>query len=134
MAANSKELPPPPLPPAPKAYKFVPKLPVPTSWTEEELRDKVLQPTIPTAVADAGASSNCGAAPLVSACGDYEIADSPFLRTGKESDRTFRDVSGGFNSATDMLKGVANGRAASRKPCAHGAGVQRQPAEYRQVC
>ena len=79
---------------APKAYKFVPKLPMPTSWKEDELRDRVLQRTIPTAVADAGAASNCGAAPLVSACGDYEIRDSPFRPTGSYSDRTFRDASG----------------------------------------
>ena len=92
----------PPPPPAPKAYKFVPKLPAPTSWKEEELRDMVLQRTIPTAVADAGASSNLGAAPLVSTCGDYEIAGSLFLPTGKESDRTFRDASGGLNPTTEL--------------------------------
>ena len=48
---------------APKAYKFVPTLPIPTSWKEDELQDKVLKRTIPTAVADARASSNCDAPP-----------------------------------------------------------------------
>ena len=68
----------------------------------EEMRDNVPQRAIPTAVADTGASSNCDAAPLVSTCGDYEIADSPFLPTGKESDRTFRNASGGLNPATEI--------------------------------
>ena len=62
----------------------------------------VLQCTIPTAVADAGASSNYGAIPLVSTCDGYEIADSSFLLTGKELDRTFRDASGGLNPATEL--------------------------------
>ena len=80
--ASASEAPPPPTPPS-KAYKFVPRLPTPKSWKEEELRSMVLNRTIPTAVADAGASSNCGAAPLVSTCGNFEIKEDPFLPTGK---------------------------------------------------
>ena len=73
MANTSEDPPTPCATPTPKAYKFASKLPMPASWKDDELRDRVLQRTIPTAMADAGASSNCGAAPLVSACGDYEI-------------------------------------------------------------
>ena len=62
----------------------------------------VLRHVTPTVVADAGASCNCCAAPLLSACRDYEMADSPFLPTGKESDRTFRNVSSGLNPATEL--------------------------------
>ena len=62
----------------------------------------VLNRTIPTAVADAGASSNCGAAPLVSTCGNFEIKEDPFSPTGKQSDKTFRDASGGLSPATEL--------------------------------
>ena len=54
---------------------------------------------VPTAKAEAGATSNCGAAPLVSMCGDYQT--DPFLATGEKSNRIFRDAGGGFDPATD---------------------------------
>ena len=90
LASIEKQDPPSPPPPAPaKAYKYVPKLPCPKSWTDEAgLKDMVLNRLVPTAVADAGASSNCGAAPLVSTCGNYEIKTDPFISTGKASEKS----------------------------------------------
>ena len=85
-----------PLPAPAKAYKYVPKLPCPKSWTDEAgLKDMVLNRLVPTAVADAGASSNCGAAPLVSTCGNYEIKTDPFISTGKASEKSSGTQGGG---------------------------------------
>ena len=82
--------------------KIIASCPCPSVATVPVLRDRVLQRTIPTAVTDAGASSNCGAAPLVSACGDYEMRDSSFRPTWRDSDRIFRDASGGLSPATEL--------------------------------
>ena len=89
-----------PAPPATKYFQFVPKMPTPRSWKEDELKHKVLNRLIPTAVADAGASSNCGAAPIVSTCGNYEIQLDPFLNIGRESNKVFRVAGGRLNPAT----------------------------------
>ena len=133
MATTSEDPPTPRVTPALKAYKFVSKLQMPTGWKEDELRDRVLQRTIPTAVADAGASSNCGAAPLVSACGDYEIRYSPFRPTGRDSDRTFRDTSRGLNPATELRELPMDVRPPAN--LVHMVlSVQGQPAQHEQVC
>ena len=92
-----------PIPP-PMSYKCVPKLPSPKGWKEEDLKDMVLCRLIPTAVADAGVSSNCSAAPLVSTCGEFEIQNDPFLATGNASDKIFRDASGGLSPATELTR------------------------------
>ena len=99
-----KPAPPPPSPPLPsKSYQFVPRMPTPLTWTkEEELKDNVLRGLVPTAAADAGASSNCGATPLVSDCGGFEIKHDPFISTGMRSDKVFRDAGGRLNPATEI--------------------------------
>ena len=51
---------------------------------------------------DTGTSSNCGTAPLVSTCGEFEIQNDPFLSTGKASDKLFRETNGGLNPATEL--------------------------------
>ena len=53
-------------------------------------------------MADAGASSNCGAAPLVSECGEFAIQHDPFISTGVRSDKVFRDAGGRLNPATEI--------------------------------
>ena len=104
LASISEPDPPSPPPPPPtKSYKYVPKMPTPRSWKDEaELKDMVLRRLVPTAVADAGASSNCGAAPLVSTCGNYEIKTDPFISTGTTSMKVFRDAGGRLNPASHL--------------------------------
>ena len=92
-----------PIPP-PMSYKFVPRLPSPKGWKKEDLKDMVLRRVIPTAVADTGASSNCGAAPPVTTCGEFEIQNYPFLATGNASDKICRDASGGLSPATELKR------------------------------
>ena len=73
------------------------------SWAKElTLKDKVLRGLVPMAVADAGASSNCGAASLLSNCGGFEIKKDPFIKTGVESTKVFRDAGGRLNPATEI--------------------------------
>ena len=62
----------------------------------------VLSKAIPTAIADAGATSNCGALPLVSDCGTYAMHADPFLATGQQSDRIFRTACGALNPAGEL--------------------------------
>ena len=92
---------PPPPPPPTRKYKFVPKLPAPLSLADEkDLKSKVLRRLVSTLVVDAGASSNCGAAPLVSECGEFTIQRDPFISTGVKSDKIFRDAGGRLDPAT----------------------------------
>ena len=57
---------------------------------------------VPTAIADAGSTSNCGTLPLVSDCGTYEMHMDPFLATGQQSDRIFRTACGVLNPAGEL--------------------------------
>ena len=104
LASLLKPTPTPPPPPTPpKSYQFVPRMPTPLTWAkEEELKDKVLRGLVPTAVADASASSNYDATPLVSDCGGFEVKNDPFIGTGIRSDKVFRDAGGRLNPASEV--------------------------------
>ena len=53
-------------------------------------------------MADASASSNCDAVPLVSNCKGFEIKHEPFIGTGIASDKVFRDAGGRLNPASEV--------------------------------
>ena len=62
----------------------------------------VLNGQVPTAIADAGATSNCGTPSLVSTCGTYEIQPDPFISTGQKSDQIFRAAGGQLYPADEI--------------------------------
>ena len=90
------------------------QLPMPPSWNkpkaaavvttkspaELELKRKVLEGKVPTAVADAGASSSVGKY-LESECGQYQMAD-PLITTGRKSDKTFQYGGGSCARAKEI--------------------------------
>ena len=66
--------------------------------TEEKLRELTLSQQIPTAIADAGATSNCGM-DYESECGRYKMVN-PFVDTGRISDKIFQYAGGGLAPAS----------------------------------
>ena len=84
-------------------------LPVPPSWSEpgperlseEELKRMVLEGTVPTAIADAGASSSVGK-PTVSTCGKYALNADPFTHTGRRSNKIFQYAGGSLAPASEI--------------------------------
>ena len=50
-------------------------------FNDDKLRRAVLDGNVPTAIADAGASTSCGK-PSVSDCGRYILDSDPFVATG----------------------------------------------------
>ena len=66
--------------------------------TEEKLRELTLSQQIPTAIADAGATSNCGM-DYESECGRYKMVN-PFVDTGRTSDKIFQYAGGGLAPAS----------------------------------
>ena len=81
-------------------------IPEPPAWsksdgvTEDKLKELTLAQKIPTAIADTGASSNCGM-DYKSDCGNYEMKD-PFEATGRESDKIFQYAGGDLAPATTV--------------------------------
>ena len=86
-------------------------LPLPPTWqpqqhetaaalSEAELKELTLAQKVPTAIADAGATSNCGME-YQSECGQFTLT-SPFLHTGKESNKIFQYAGGGLAPATEL--------------------------------
>ena len=57
---------------------------------------------MPTAIADAGATSNCGAPLLVSTCGTYKIESDPFISTGQKPDQIFCAAGGQLYHADEI--------------------------------
>ena len=55
---------------------------------KDELWQAVLDGTVPTLIADAGASASCGQ-PLISDCGMYTLDNNPFIATGQKLDDIF---------------------------------------------
>lgn len=81
---------------------------MPLTWTnEEELKNKILRGLVPTAVADAGAPSNCGAGPR----GGFETNQDLFISTGVSSNKIFRDAGERLNPATEIKLAPMNTRA-----------------------
>ena len=72
------------------------------TWSEEELKELVMNGEVPTAIADAGAASSCGK-PVWSECGQYRLAADPFLPTGRKSTKLFQ-YAGGDIAAADEIK------------------------------
>ena len=94
------------------------KLPTPPGWnttrehelefinateciSEDQLKEMIINGTIDTAIADAGASSSCGV-PLISECGGYKLKGNPFIETGRRSDKIFQYAGGGLAPATEI--------------------------------
>jgi len=72
------------------------------SPAEEELRQKVINGEVPTAIADAGASSNVGKPMQTSECGRYQLASDPFKPTGRLSNKIFQYGGGAIAKAKDI--------------------------------
>ena len=68
--------------------------------SEAELREFTITQQVPTAIADAGATSNCGM-DYESNCGRYCMGD-PFHGTGKPSDKIFQYLGGDIAAATTI--------------------------------
>ena len=94
---------------SPTHHLVTPQFPSLPSWDtaanlpEQNIKQLVLNGQVPTAIADAGATSNCGVPSLVSTCVTYKIEPDPFISTGQKSDRIFR-ASGGQLYPADELK------------------------------
>ena len=95
--------------PFPTHHVVTPQFPSPPSWdtaanlSEQNIKELVLNGQVPTSIAEAGATSNCGAPSLVSTCGAYKIQPDPFIPTGQKSDRIFR-AAGGQLYPADKIK------------------------------
>ena len=72
------------------------------SPAEEELRRKVINGEVPTAIADAGASSSVGKPMQTSECGRYQLASDPFKPTGRLSNKIFQYGGGTIAKAKDI--------------------------------
>ena len=77
-------------------------LPLPPARNkEEELKQKVIIDQVPTAIADAGCTTNCNME-FVSECGEYGLEYQPYTKTGAVSNKIFSYVGGGLAAATDI--------------------------------
>ena len=72
------------------------------SPAEEELRKQVIEGKVPTAIADAGASSSVGKPMAVSNCGQYQLASDPFKPTGRKLNKIFQYGGGSIARAKDI--------------------------------
>ena len=101
---------------------FIP-LPQPPGWenvlnVEEtldkaKLRELTINQKIPTAIADAGATSNCGM-DYESSCGRYKMQD-PFQPTGQTSDKIFQYAGGNLAAATTIKQLPLNVRTPAKE-------------------
>ena len=55
---------------------------------DDEMRQAVLNGTVPTNIANAGCTSHCGK-PIQSTCGKYVLLNDPFISTGRKSNKIF---------------------------------------------
>ena len=69
--------------------------------SEDDLRTAVLNGTVPTGIADAGASASCGK-PTVSDCGRFTMAKNPFISTGRKSNKIFLMALGNIAPAGEI--------------------------------
>ena len=69
--------------------------------SEDELRTAVLNGTVSTGIADAGASASCGK-PTLSNCGRFTMAKDPFISTGRKSDKIFLMALGNIAPADEI--------------------------------
>ena len=77
-------------------------LPTPPAWTTEaDLKQQVIKGQVPTAIADAGCTSNCNME-FVSECGEYGLDYQPYVNTGIKLDKIFSYAGGGMAAATDI--------------------------------
>ena len=67
-----------------------------------ELKWKLFNGKVKTAIADAGASSSCGR-PEVSECRKYRLNSNPFIATSRKKNKIFQ-CAGGTISAADKIK------------------------------
>ena len=94
--------------PSPTHNVVTPRLPSPPSWdtaanlSEKNIKQLVLNGQVPTAIANAGATSYCGAPSLVSTCGTYKIQPDPFIPTGQNSDQIFHAAGGQLYPADEI--------------------------------
>ena len=73
------------------------------TWSEEKLKELVINGDVPTAIADAGAASSCGK-PVWSECGQYKLAADPFVPTGRKSTKLFQYAGGDIAAANEIKK------------------------------
>ena len=75
--------------------------------TDEEIKQATIQGTIPTIIADSGASSTCVKPAeeqmLTSECGAYKWTGTPFTTTGEKSNKVFSMALGNIAPAQDIV-------------------------------
>ena len=77
-------------------------LPTPPAWTTEaDLKQQVIKGQVPTAIADAGCTSNCNME-FVSECGEYGLEYQPYTNTGV-NDKIFSYAGGGNKHQSDAI-------------------------------
>ena len=69
--------------------------------SEDELRTAVLNGTVPTGIANAGASASCGK-PTLSDCGRFTMTKDPFISTGRKSNKIFLMALGNIAPADEI--------------------------------
>ena len=79
-------------------------LPVPLAWSRvEERKKKLLAGEVPTAISDAGCTTNCNME-FISECGYYGMGLPPYRKTGEMSSKICSHANRGLTSATDVHK------------------------------
>ena len=117
QALNDSTSQPAPTPTPTPARAYAPTLPQPPTWkpeskdanatskliysiTDTELKQRVLEGAIKTAIADSGATSSYGNDAIL-ACGKYKLASS-LISTGKPSGKIFQYAQGSLGVSTEM--------------------------------
>ena len=70
---------------------------------DDEMRQAVFNGTVPTAIADAGASAHA-VQTSISTCGKYKLGTDPFIPTGKKSSKIFAMPLGNIAPAEDIKR------------------------------
>ena len=70
---------------------------------DDEMRQAVMNGTVPTGIADAGCTSHCGK-PIQPTCGKYEIRNNPFIPTGRKSSTIFSMAFGNVAPADNIMR------------------------------
>ena len=86
--------------PQPPTWKEGSYQPHATNLSESELKYLTINKLVPTAIADAGATSNCGI-DYESECGNFKMGD-PFVFTGRNSNKIFQYANGNLAGASQI--------------------------------